>query len=91
MDGSSLVYKLKHPVVIAETTIAELTFRKPRAKDFRELPADDSRINVGHFLNIAARLANQPAAVLDALDPEDLAGVMELVSGFFPASPATGV
>jgi hypothetical protein len=91
MDDTKRVYKLKYPVVIAETTIAELAFRRPRSKDFRELPADESRITIGHFLTLAAKLANQPSAVLDALDPEDMGGVMEVVSGFFPDSLATGV
>jgi hypothetical protein len=83
-------YKLKTPVQIAGTTIAELSFRPARAKDFRRMPANEEKLTIGNFLDLAASLCEQPPAVIDQLEPEDMQGVMEIVAGFFEGSRLTG-
>ncbi len=90
MSDSPKVYRLKHPVTLAGTTITELTFRPARAKDFRGIPAKEELITMGHFLDIAAKLAEQPPSVIDQMHPEDVGDVVEIVAGFFGVSPPTG-
>lgn len=79
--------KLKHPVQHGETTITELTFRRPKAKDFRPFPA---KPQLGDILDLAGRLCAQPKSVIDELDVEDMTEVNELVGGFMPSGPETG-
>ncbi len=84
------VYTLKQPVTIAGTEIRELHFRPARAKDFRRMPAHEDKMTIGNFLDLAASLCEQPPAVIDQLNPEDMHGVMEVVADFFGVSPPTG-
>ena len=91
MDQASKTYLLKHPISRAQgTPITSLTFRPARAKDFRGIPAKDDLITMGHFLDIAAKLAEQPTMVIDQLHPDDVAEVVEIVAGFFGVSLPTG-
>lgn len=83
----SKTLKLKEPVQFGSETIAELTLRKPKAKDFRKMPAAPG---VGDLLDLAARLAAQPPSVIDELCVEDMEAVLDAVSGFMPSGPATG-
>lgn len=79
--------KLKHPIEIGSETITELTVRRPKAKDFRVLPAKPA---FGDILNMAAKLCEEPPSTIDELDPEDLMPLMEMVSAFLPTSLTTG-
>jgi hypothetical protein len=81
-------YTLVAPFEFAGEMIAELHFRKPMAKDFREVPIEMK--SVGDLLNLAGSLCGQPPAVIDRLSFEDLQGVSALVSGFMLTGPATG-
>mgnify|MGYP001611705536 FL=1 len=47
-------------------------------------------MTIGNFLDLAASLCEQPPAVIDQLNPEDMHGVMEVVADFFGVSPPTG-
>ncbi len=89
MDPSK-TYTLKHPVTIAEKPITSLTFRKARSKDFRSIPLKDELLTLGVFMDIAAKLSEQPPVVIDSLDPEDLTEVLEIVTAFFGVSLPTG-
>lgn len=59
-------------------TITELTFREPTGKDMRAMPV--SGIEFGHFMKIAARLANVTDEVFDKMDPRDVTKAVGLVA-----------
>lgn len=80
--------QLAYPITWGSETITALTFRRPKGKDFRSLPAEG--ILMGHILDLAARLCGKPGAVMDELDGEDLEAVMELVGGFMPGGSVAG-
>ena len=79
--------KLTHPIEIGTETVSELTVRRPKAKDFRRLPANPA---FGDILDMAAKLCDVPASTIDELDPEDLMPLMDMVGDFLPTSLATG-
>lgn len=79
--------KLKHPIEVGTETIGELNVRRPKAKDFRRLPAKPA---FGDILDMAAKLCDVPGSTIDELDPEDLMPLMDLVGDFLPSSLATG-
>jgi hypothetical protein len=54
------------------------------------MPANEEKLTIGNFLDLAASLCEQPPAVIDQLEPEDMQGVMEIVAGFFEGSRLTG-
>lgn len=84
--GAQVIH-LKQPITFGSETIASLTLRKPKAKDFRKLPMEP---NFGDILDLIARLSGQPAPVIDEMGAEDLMEVAALVEGFMPGGPATG-
>ena len=77
-------YKLSVPVTISGITYSELSIRKPKARDFASMPVGGGRIVMGDFFPIIAALCDVEPMVIDALDPEDLPGLMEAVTAFFP-------
>lgn len=80
--------KLREPISIGSQTIDQLEFRKPKAKDFRQLPLDPK---FGDMLTLAGKIAGQPDVVMDELCTEDMMAVVEAVAGFMPAGLGTGV
>lgn len=80
--------KLKVPIQFGTQTISELTFRKPKAKDFRRLPAGPA--SMGDILDLVGQLTAQPKAVIDELDVDDMSEVCGMVESFMPSGPATG-
>lgn len=79
---------LKHPIEFAKQEIAEIQFRRPKAKDLRDVPMEP---RLGDFITIAERTAlDVPAGAIGELDAEDLMEVADLVGGFFGSGPATG-
>jgi hypothetical protein len=67
--------------------IASLSFRPPRARDFRALPL--GMHNVGHMLDLASQLCGQPPAILDLLEVDDMAEVLVIVGDFIGAGLGT--
>ncbi len=86
--SEAVVLRLKEPVQFGSEIVAELSLRRPKAKDFRRLPMDPK---FGDILDLAGQLAGQPKAVMDELGAEDLMEVMNLVGGFIPGGRGTGV
>lgn len=72
--------ELKEPIVHGSEKIESLEFRKPKAKDFRGLPAQP---NTGDLLDLAGRLCGQPKSVIDELGVEDMKEVLTVVGNFF--------
>ncbi|MEQ5770004.1 phage tail assembly protein [Halomonas sp. H33-56] len=81
------VVKLDQPIEHGSDTIRELVIRRPKAKDFRELPADPG---MGDILSFAGDLASQPPSVIDELDVADMLKVVDAVGKFIPGGQATG-
>ncbi len=81
-------YTLKHPASFGQEQITELEFRRPKARDLRQLPMGEMK--AGDLLDLAARLAEVPPSLLDELAAEDAMAVMALAGGFTEASRKTG-
>ena len=81
--------QLRHPVQHGGVTITELTFRPARAKDFRRFKMETG-YEIEGIIVLAGRLCGQPDIVIDQLTGDDLAEVIDLVTGFMPGSPKTG-
>jgi hypothetical protein len=88
MDGPVTV-KLRKPIQFGSQVIEELTFRPVTAKDLRRLPVLDG-FSMDTVLVLAGRLSGQPDPVIDKLTGADLAEVIDLVTGFMPASRPAG-
>lgn len=79
--------KLREPITFGTQVIDELVIRKPKGKDFRQLPMEPG---MGDILDLAGRLSGQPKPIIDELGAEDLLEVMNVVGGFLPGGPGTG-
>lgn len=71
--------KLTEPIKFGSETIAELKFRKPKAKDFRGLKMP---LSMGELLDLAGILSAQPKPVIDELGLDDTKKVLEVVGNF---------
>ncbi len=81
------IYKLLEPVAMGSTTVTEINFRKPKAKDLRTL---GTQMNVDELLKFAQAISDQPKFVFDEMEIPDAQAVMGLVSDFFVSGPPTG-
>lgn len=79
--------RLGTPIEHGSEKIEVLRIRKPIARDMRAITAAPT---FGTLLDMAATLCNQPASVLDQLEPEDAMQVVGVVGAFFPDFPGTG-
>jgi Phage tail assembly chaperone proteins, E, or 41 or 14 len=87
-DEVRTTYKLKTPVKLGpDTIVSELQFRRPKGKDLRKLPPEESLNTV---LILARLLSGQPDVLFDEMDVIDVQGVAEHIAGFMPSGSATG-
>ena len=86
-DDGSFTLKLKKKVVLGSEEFTELRVREPIAKDLRRLPAN---AGTGDILDLAARLCNQPSAVIDLLGMADTQKLLKLVGDFIEPGQETG-
>jgi hypothetical protein len=86
--AAPVTVKLDEPIEFGSETISELTIRSPKAKDMRGLPMEGA--NIGHILDLVAKLCGQPPSVIDELGTADLLKVSEHVANFIPAGLAIG-
>lgn len=87
MEPTTKRLKLKEPIEFGSETITELVIRKPKAKDFRRMPAE---LKMGDMLDLLGTLCGQPKAVIDELCVEDMNAANEIVAGFMGRGPETG-
>ena len=71
--------ELKEPIKFGSETISKLVFRKPKAKDFRDLKMP---LSVGELLDLAGKLSAQPKPVIDELGVEDTKTILGVVGDF---------
>ncbi len=69
--------------------ISALKLRRPKGRDFRKLKNPNEPVSM--LLDFAAHLAGVPPSTVDDLDSEDVARVLEAVSGFLGKFPVTGM
>ena len=81
------IYKLVEPVQMGSTTVSEINFRKPKAKDIRNLGVE---MNVDALLTFAQLISDQPKFIFDEMGIPDAQAVMALVSDFFGGGPHNG-
>ena len=87
-DENRTVYTLKTPVQLGSgTTVTELAFRRPKGKDLRKIPMENS---LNTLFVLGRVLSGQPDIVFDELEVEDVQGVVEILSGFMPGGGGTG-
>ena len=69
--------------------ISMLKLRRPKGRDFRKLRNPHEPVSM--LLDFAAHLAGVPPSTVDELDADDVAKVIEAVSGFLGTFPVTGM
>lgn len=84
---ATVTVQLKEPIAFGSELVTVFVIRRPKAKDFRRLPAAPA---FGDILDMAGQLAGQPKAVVDELGVEDLQEVIRIVGDFMPAGRETG-
>lgn len=80
--------KLASPIEWGEETITEIRIAKPRGKQFKKLPMEPKTME--DMFPFIASITDQPPAVLDDLEIEDLLQLMEKVEGFIPGGLEIG-
>lgn len=73
---------LKHPFDFGSERIASLQFRRGRMGDLKGMKVD-SVPPVDQLMLLASRMCGQPIKVLEMLEDEDGAEVLEIAIGFF--------
>jgi tail assembly chaperone E/41/14-like protein len=76
------VVTLKHPFDFGKAHIAQLVFRRGKLGDLKGLKVDVTPSS-DQILLIASRMCGQPVSLLEKLDGEDGAEVIEIALGFF--------
>ena len=88
-------YKLKYPIELRDKetgavteTITTLQLVRPKGKHLKAM--DKASGEVSQTLALIGAISNQPPSVIDLLDGEDVAGLGEIVAGFFGGRQPTG-
>ncbi|MDI9407686.1 MAG: phage tail assembly protein [Candidatus Pacebacteria bacterium] len=95
MSKSEIKIPLKTPINLEDTAtktvtkITEIVLRRPTAGDMRHYRLTPDRPLDGN-LTFAEILSGQPAVIIDKLDFEDAAAVLEAVDGFLKPFLRTG-
>ncbi len=84
------IVKLKYPIEFGSERITELTFRRGRLGDIKEVSID--RVPPSEDLvKIAARMCGQLPKVIDRLDGDDAPEVLEIALLFFAKCIPSGL
>ena len=73
---------LRHPVDMGSERITSLEFRRGKLGDLKGMKVDGIP-PVDHLMLLASRMCNKPIPVLEKLDGEDGAEVLEIALDFF--------
>ena len=79
--ADSVTIRLRHPITFGGRVVDVLTIRPLKAKDLRRMKDSDTALQSS--LNMAAWLSGEVFQVIDELEGEDLAEVMQVVNDFF--------
>ncbi len=82
--------KLSQPLKVGETTITEVTIRRPKVRDLRAM--EDARkpgaSEMDQGIAMAATLCDIPVEAMDDMDAGDFAAISEVIARFFPQASA---
>ncbi len=88
-DGSVTV-DLEYPISDAGETVSQLTLRRVKGKEFRQINLTALAEKGDALLAVIGQLAAIPPSSLDQLDGSDIVTLGEVVTGFFKHGRATG-
>lgn len=77
--------KLRKPITFGGRTLAQLTFRPPKAKDLRKIKDTASAIDV--TLSMAGWLSGELNEMIDQLEGADISRVRDVIQGFLSDIP----
>jgi hypothetical protein len=83
---ASRVIKLDYPITFADMHYEELTVRRLKAKDFRQLDMVDQGQGNAAAIAITALICGVDEAIIDELDAVDYLKVQEVIADFFPTA-----
>lgn len=88
LDNENVV-NLKYPVEVKGfEKVNTLTFRRPKARDLKEVPVEN--LKMGDMLKLIAKLSNQPMPVIEEMDAADISATSKVISGFLNRGQETG-
>jgi hypothetical protein len=88
------VFKLRHPIPHAGGQVDEITFRRPRARDFiayaeaKTGPDGRERSDVAAVVALIASVASVPLVVIEDMDAEDFAPLLREAQDFIERASA---
>jgi hypothetical protein len=82
---ASRVIVLEYPVTFAGEHYTQLTVRRLKAKDFRQLDTIDTGGNAA-AIAMTALICGVDEAIIDELDAVDYLKVQEVIADFFPTA-----
>lgn len=77
------VVTLSHPIAFGSEQITELTFRRGRVGDMKNIKLVEGALPVNDIVLVASRMCGKPTQVIDLLDGEDAGEVMEIAMDFY--------
>lgn len=86
-EGGTVV-KLKYPVTFGERTITELTFRRLKARDMKDMPADGQKMS--DIFKVLSRMCGEAQPVIEELDGEDLKEATKAMTSFLTLGQEIG-
>lgn len=85
------VMKLRIPVEYGKLTVTELKFKRGTLGDMKESRLGGGSVPMEQIIKVAARLCNETTKLIEMLDPDDAAEVIELTLDFFARCLPTGL
>lgn len=84
------VIVLRKPVMIGETTFAELVLREPVALEMSKAVAYGGENNIAVAISLISQVAGVPLAVVNQLGQRDFSEANDFLSSVGTDGPATG-
>lgn len=85
-----IVVRLSVPIDLGKTQIDELTFRRGRMGDIKNIRLAADNISTDAIILIASRMCAQPVGVIERLDQDDAGRVSEIAMNFIAKCLKTG-
>lgn len=78
--AKSVKHTLVDPIMVDGQEVTELTFRRIKGKDLRDMERQPGNTEKSFF--IIARLSGLPPEAVDEMDGEDIDACSEIIEGF---------
>ena len=92
--SNAKTFKLRYPIASPSGEVAEITFRRPRARDLiayseaKTGPDGQERSDIAAVAALIASVANVPASVIEDMDAEDFAPLLREAQDFIERASA---